>query len=190
MNGMKGPSRVWYIVLVLVAALFLHGCHPAAHHVSRETGMAAGPHAPTIDGAFAVSSMWLGKNWEIFVAGSDPDGDMDYIWAEVSQLGGRMWDQHLLRLKGPHQTRFKGVISLPTPSFQSRKIWETLRVTLRIRDRAGHYSDPVTLEVDLGKPTRESVPESWLDARRNSLGVIFFDFDLDRGENADNFNSW
>lgn len=190
MNGMKGLSRIWHLGLVLVAALLLLGCYPAAHQVSRETGVAAGPHAPTIDGAFAVSSMWLGKNWEIFVAGSDPDGDMDYIWAEVSQLGGHMWDQHLLRLKGLHRTRFRGVISLPTPSFQSRKIWETLRVTLRIRDRAGHYSDPVMLEVDLSKPSRESVPESWLDARQHTLGVIFFDFDLDGAEKTDDFMSW
>lgn len=190
MKVRKDHSKTGSLILALMAALVLQGCSPAAHNVSRETGVVAGPHAPTIDGAFAVSSMWLGKNWEIYVAGSDPDGDMDYIWAEVSQLGGHMWDQHLLRLTGPHRTRFKGVISLPTPSFQSRKIYETLRVTLRLRDKAGHYSDPVTLEVELGKPTRESVPESWQDAREHSLGVIFFDFDLDRADDSNDFKSW
>jgi len=133
--------------------------------------------------------MWLGKNWEIFVEGSDLDGDMDYIWAEVSQLGGHMWDQHLIRLKGVDRERFKGVIIVPTPSFQSRKIYETLRVTLRVRDRAGHYSNPVTLEVDLGKPTREAVPESWVDARKHRLGIIFFDFDLDRSEDIRDFKT-
>ncbi|MEJ5349752.1 MAG: hypothetical protein WHS46_13815 [Desulfosoma sp.] len=171
--------------LVFLAVLLALGCRPIAQHGPLVTGVSTGPNAPRFDGVFAVSSMWFGKIWEIFVAGSDPDGDMDYIWAEVSQLGGHMWDQHLIRLKGSNQARFKGVITLPTPSFHSRTIWETLRVTLRIRDRAGHYSDPVVLEVELGKPTLESIPDTWLDARRNRLGVIFFDFDLDRAEAKD-----
>lgn len=163
---------------------------PAFQGAAREPAPSAGPNPPRIDGTFAVSSMWLGKTWEIFVEGSDPDGDMDYIWAEVSQLGGHMWDQHLIRLKGPDQTRFRGVIELPTPSFFSRKIWETLRVTLRIRDRAGHYSEPKTLEVELGKPTRETVPDTWIDARRHRLGIIFFDFDLDRAEGDRDLRQW
>ncbi len=175
--------------LVCLAVLLALGCLPTAQHGPLGTGVSTGPNAPSFEGAFAVSSMWLGKTWEIFVAGSDPDEDMDYIWAEVSQLGGHMWDQHLIRLKGSNQARFKGVITLPTPSFRSRKIWETLRVTLRIRDRAGHYSDPVMLEVELGKPTQESIPDEWLEARRNRLGVIFFDFDLDRAESKD-FETW
>ncbi|ROR03325.1 hypothetical protein [Desulfosoma caldarium] len=190
MKAILDDIKMGSLILALLAAMVLPGCNPAAHNVARETGVVAGPHAPTIDGVFAVSSMWLGKNWEIFVAGSDPDGDMDYIWAEVSQLGGHMWDQHQLRLTGSQRTQFRGVITLPTPSFQSRKIWETLRVTLRIRDAAGHYSDPVTLEVELGKPTRESIPESWQDAREHSLGVIFFDFDMDYGEHSEDFKRW
>lgn len=174
---------------LLVLAMFF-GCASTGGPKAWEPGVPPGPHPPKIEGAFAVSSMWMGKIWEIYIEGSDPDGDMDYIWAEVSQLGGHMWDQHLIRLKGPDQSRFKGVITLPTPSFQSRKIWEILRVTLRIRDRGGHYSDPVTLEVELGKPTQEPIPESWLEVRKKRLGVIFFDFDLDRAEGTTDFKSW
>jgi hypothetical protein len=180
---MKTTFRTAAWLGMLVSAWVLFGCTAALHGTARDVASPAGPNPPRIDGTFAVSSMWLGKTWEIFVEGSDPDGDMDYIWAEVSQLGGHMWDQHLIRLKGSDQARFKGVIELPTPSFFSRKIWETLRVTLRLRDRAGHYSDPVTLEVELGAPTRQPVPERWAEARSHKLGTIFFDFDLDRADN-------
>lgn len=187
---MKIKMNLLGFLAVLLGVGFLFGCSPAFQGAAREPGPPAGPNPPKIDGAFAVSSMWLGKTCEIFVEGSDPDGDMDYLWAEVSQLGGHMWDQHLIRLKGPDQKRFKGVIEMPTPSFFSRKIWETVRVTLRIRDRAGHYSEPKTLEVELGKPTRETVPDAWKEARQYRLGVIFFDFDLDRAENGKDYKMW
>ncbi|MBC7359404.1 MAG: hypothetical protein H5U10_12795 [Desulfacinum sp.] len=145
----------------------------------------AGVHPPRIQSSFAVSSLWFGKTWEIFVEGEDPDGDMDYIWAEVSQLGGNMWSNHRVYLKGEREAHFKGVLHLPTPSLLGRTGWQTLRVVLRIHDRANHYSDPVTHEVELGRPAAEPVPEEWQAVRARRLGTIFFRFDLDRDGDHD-----
>jgi hypothetical protein len=140
-------------------------------------GPGAAPGAPRIDDRFAVSSLWQGQIWKIFVSGSDPDGDMDYIWLQVSQLGGNMWDNHLVRLHGANQSSFSGYISFPTQNYTLRRGWETVRVEMRIRDRAGHYSAPVTLEVEIGSPTRQAVPEKWARVANNQLGTVIFNFD-------------
>ncbi|SMC22354.1 hypothetical protein SAMN02746041_01398 [Desulfacinum hydrothermale DSM 13146] len=162
------------LIGLLVSGCFTQGARRA------DEALPTGLHPPRIQTSFAVSNLWFGKTWEIFVEGEDPDGDMDYIWVEVSQLGGNMWSNHRVYLEGDRKAHFKGVIHLPTPSLLSRSGWQTLRAVLRIHDRANHYSNPVTHEVELGRPTRTPVPAQWKAARAQRLGTVFFDFDLDR----------
>ena len=161
------------VVLGLMSAILLAGGAMAGPGFA---GPAAGG-APRIDDSFAVSSIWQGQTWQIFVSGSDPDADMDYIWIQVSQLGGNMWDNHRVMLHGANRGSFAGYIAFPTQTYTPRMGWETVRVEMRIRDATGRYSAPVTLQMEVGSPTREAIPEKWSRVTNNRLGTIIFDFD-------------
>lgn len=78
-----------------------------------------------------------------------------------------------------------GYVALPTPLslYRTSSGWETVRVEARIRDGAGHYSQPRIHEVVIGKYTAEAVPAKWSLAANHKLGTIFLGFDLDRESN-------
>ncbi len=177
---MKGSLQKTMVGFLLVLAVGAAGCATLMERAQRRQEPIPGVEPPHLLDAFAVSSMWFGDTWEIYVEGKDPDGDMDYIWVEVSQLGGNMWSNHRVYLKGDNRSHFKGVIRLPTPPNIFHNGWETLEATLRIRDRGNHYSNPKKVSVELGRPVRERIPEKWIDARNNKLGTVFFEFELDR----------
>jgi hypothetical protein len=139
-----------------------------------------GPNPPLFEDSFALSSIWDGQMWEIFVAGSDPDGDMKHIWVVVSQSGGNMWSNHFVPLTGENRGHFSGYLALYTPRL--RQGLERVRVDMKIRDAAGHYSNERSQEVLIGAPPSEGIPEKWRLAAQNRLGVIFFEFDLRQAE--------
>jgi hypothetical protein len=167
-------------MLVYAGLFMLYGT------LSRAEAQSAGP--PQFEDSFAVSSIWPGENWRIFVKGSDPDGDMTHIWVVVSQLGGNMWSNHIIRLKGNESKAFDGYITLPTPHFFPRRGWEYVRVEMKIRDKTGVYSQPRVQELEIGSPTREYLPSEWRSAGNHSLGTLFFDFHLDQSANAGDDN--
>ena len=141
-------------------------------------------NAPEFLDSFAVSSVWPGQNWQIYVKGADPNGQMDHIWVVVSQLGGNMWSNHVIPLKGDERKSFSGYINLPIPNFIRHTSWEYLTIEMKIRDASGNYSQKRVQELTIGSPTKESVPTEWRSAENRQLGTIFFDFDLDHDGGA------
>jgi len=136
-------------------------------------------NAPELLDSFAVSSVWPGQDWHIFVKGADPNGQMDHIWIVVSQLGGNMWSNHVIPLKGDDRKSFSGYINLPIPNFISHRGWEYVEIEMKIRGNDGNYSQKRVLELTIGSPAKESIPSEWQSAQNRQLGTIFFDFDLD-----------
>jgi hypothetical protein len=141
-------------------------------------------NAPEFLDSFAVSTVWPGQNWQIFVKGADPNGQMDHIWVVVSQLGGNMWSNHVIPLKGDERKSFSGYINLPIPNFIRHTGWEYLEIEMKIRDTSGNYSQKRVQELTIGSPTKESIPAEWRSAENHQLGTIFFDFDLDHDGGA------
>jgi hypothetical protein len=173
-------------VMLFFAALFvmtwvLGGCASmVATPAEPRPLLASGPsHAPRIEDGFAVSSLWGGETWRIFVRGSDPDGDMLHLWVVTTQLG-RKSDTEIIPLRGPAQGEFSGFLTLRTPNWI--KSWDNVRVEVRIRDQAGNLSEKTVFEALIGFPTRESLPSQWSAAAHNHLGTIFFQFEGDGGE--------
>jgi len=153
MQKIKESYGVILSLMLVYAGLFmLYGAMPGTE------AQAAGP--PQFEDSFAVSSIRPGENWRIFVKGSDPDGDMTHIWVVVSQLGGNMWSNHIIRLKGNESKAFEGYITLPTPHFFPRGGWQYVRVEMKIRDKAGVYSQPRVQELEIGSPTMEYLPSN------------------------------
>lgn len=156
--------------LLLLTALFLAG----SAHSAPPTNPPSNSHSPEIEDSFAVSSLWGGDIWRVFVQGSDPAGDMKYIWAEITQVGSKN-SSEIVPLKGDARRRFSGYLALYTPHYL--RSWETVKVEIRIRDEAGNYSNVRTHEVTIGAPTKEGIPEKWAQAAQNRIGTIFFDFE-------------
>jgi hypothetical protein len=135
------------------------------------------PNPPVFEDSFAVSSMPSGALWNVFIQGSDPDGDMSHLWVVVSQLGKRS-ETETIPLVGLDQRAFSGYITIyPRGAFFSP--WENLRVEIRIRDRAGHLSATREQEVQTGFQTREMLPEKWAGATRHKMGTILFNMEND-----------
>jgi hypothetical protein len=175
--GSRKPARraLWQSLWLILAVACTPMTGPSAVPDRTQT-----PSPPELLDSFAVSSQWAGETWRIYVEGRDADGDMKDIWVVVSQLGGNMWSNQFVSLKGDLRRAFSGYIALPTPRVFPRGGWETVRVELKIRDQSGYYSQARIQEVQIGSPTRESIPEKWRDADHRQLGTIFFDFDLDQ----------
>jgi hypothetical protein len=180
MRPFQDNHRFVKFVFVSVAFLMLTGCAPVAMMpVEAPQPQAVGPaHAPVIEDGFAVSSLWGGETWRVFLRGSDPDGDMSHLWVVVTQVG-KHTDTEIIPLKGRNQQEFSGYLTLDTPAWI--RTWDAVRVEVRIRDRAGNLSEKVTLEAQIGFPTRERLPSEWASAAQYHLGVLFFQFQDDNG---------
>ncbi|NLI81660.1 MAG: hypothetical protein GX443_08235 [Deltaproteobacteria bacterium] len=133
---------------------------------------------PVISDSFAVSSI-QGGPWLVFVEGTDPRGDMQILWFEVTQLGGRN-STEIITLRGQNRRGFSGYVAIHMP-FRIFG-WQTVRAEIRIKDADGYYSEKRTHQVDVGIPTREALPEKWRPALANKLGDIYFEFERDRGD--------
>jgi hypothetical protein len=180
MRALQNKHRVVKFVFLSAAFLLLSGCAPVTRMPAEDpqpqaVGLA---HAPRIEDGFAVSSLWGGETWRVFLRGSDPDGDMSHLWVVVTQLG-KHTDTEIVPLRGRDQEEFSGFLTLNTPSWI--RSWDYVRVEVRIRDRAGNLSDKATFEAQIGFPTRESVPSEWASATQHHLGVLFFQFQDDNG---------
>jgi hypothetical protein len=177
-------SRKGYVgsFVVFVAVLVLGGCAPVVMQPSEPLqAQAVGPiHSPRIDDGFAVSSLWGGETWRIYLRGSDPDGDMKHLWVVITQLGVRS-DTEIVPLVGPDRAEFSGFLTLNTPSWI--RTWENVRVEVRIRDQAGNLSEKATFEAQIGFPTRETLPPQWAGSVNRHLGHLFFNFIGDGGDN-------
>jgi hypothetical protein len=180
MRALEDQHSFMRFVFLCAAFLMLSGCAPVTMTPAGvPQPQAIGPaHAPLLEDGFAVSSLWGGETWRIFLRGSDPDGDMLHLWVVVTQLGKRT-DTEIIPLKGRNQVEFAGFLTLETPSWI--RSWEFVRVEVRVRDRAGNLSDKVTLEARIGSPTSERLPSEWADAAQHHLGVLFFQFEDDNG---------
>jgi hypothetical protein len=143
-------------------------------------GMPSAPNPPVFEDSFAVSSVPIGALWNVFVAGSDEDGDMSHLWIVVTQLGKRS-ETESIPLVGPDQRAFSGYITI-YPRGALFSPWENLRVEIRIRDKAGHLSARREQNVQMGFQTHEMPPPQWADAARHKMGTILFDLQNDDGD--------
>ena len=183
-NSIQVRNQGFRVGVSLVLLVLMIACAPVSAPVAPPA--AESPAAPPeLQDSFTVADLRPGQTWQIFLEGSDPNGDMKDIWIVASQIGGTVWENQFIALRGENRRRFLGYVALPAPLtlYRSSTGWETVRVEVRIRDGAGHYSQSRVHEVVIGKHTAEAVPAKWSQAAKHKLGTIFLDFDLDRESN-------
>jgi len=132
-----------------------------------------GKNPPVIKQSFASNQLKPGDQMRIYVLASDPDGDMHTLIAVVQQPGMGSYPVSRTKIKEENAKELSGYFYLNTGGPFGTGFLENqeLTVTLQIKDKAGHASQPVTLGVQFlsGQPPKS--PPSGV-FKEDALGPI------------------
>jgi|OpeIllAssembly_1097287.scaffolds.fasta_scaffold46531_2 hypothetical protein len=121
-----------------------------------------GINPPVIEKSFASDQLRPGGLWKIYIRASDPDGDMEGIVSVVEQTGMGSYPASYSRIKSENGKELSGYIYLNAsgPAGYDFLHNQELKITVQIKDRAGHTSQPVSFKVLLSsRQTSKSPPE-------------------------------
>ena len=159
-----------------MALLFFLGC--ATHHGLMSENEIYGPQSPVITQAFASKQLALGDTWKVYLNASDPEGDMEYIVCAISQPGVASYPATRTNIRERWQKDLSGYLYLTTGNERTLEFL-TLRLTVQIQDKEGHYSKSVSLPFTFTpKPRREDPPSGIF--KEQSLGAIMINL-MDTG---------
>lgn len=132
-----------------------------------------GKNPPVIGQSFASNQLRPGDQWKIYVLASDPDGDMATLIAVVDQPGMGSYPVSLTKLKEENGKELSGYFYLNTsgPFGHDFLHNQELIVTIQIKDKAGHISQPVSLTVLLVSGQSPKSPPSGIFNEKD-LGPI------------------
>ena len=104
-----------------------------------------GKATPVITASFASKELKPGDTWKIYLQASDPDGDMDQIACTLTQPAKGEYFPGFVKVGEENGQELSGYLYLNTMSRDGLGWMNFLHVTLtvRIRDKAGHYSESV-----------------------------------------------
>jgi hypothetical protein len=150
----------------LLLLFFLTGCLAMEPIEVREKTF--GKAAPMISQSFASPKIRGGQSWKVYLAASDPDGDMKNIVCVIDQPGVGTYPVAITRIKDEDRRELSGYVYLNTPvDFD----WIDLTLHVQIEDKAGHYSNPVSFPLTFSSRDRQEPPPQGLFKERN-LGPI------------------
>jgi hypothetical protein len=134
----------------VMAVLLLAGCAALGGMPEREK--IYGKEVPVITGSFASQQPTMGENWRVYINASDPDGDMDQVVCYVDFQAGLLQPYPISNTKvgKDQQKNLSGYLYLGTSG-----LYRTMDIylTLSIRDKAGHFSAPVTFPLNIIQPS-------------------------------------
>ena len=159
------------LLYLTTAGILFYGC---SEPLTREDlGARHGRQAPRIEKYGAVDRLKVGQTWRVFMAGEDPDGDMDAVIFEMYQPGRGWYPPHIKKLKKEAWKSFAGYFFLNTPAFWPHMWGLQLSLKFKIRDKAGHTSQMITLPLRfVGKQVDQPVSEGFGNEDVRSLGPI------------------
>jgi hypothetical protein len=152
----------------LVAILVLWGC---AYMGAGRLEDRYGKNRPTITHSFAAKEMRVGDVWKVYLKASDPDGDLSYIVATIDQPGkGGAYPPSYIRIKDPKD--LSGYIFFNTDvNIQQGLLYTNLTLTVAVKDKAGHFSDPVSFPLHFRNIGRQEPPPAGV-FQEKELGPI------------------
>lgn len=130
----------------LCVGIFIIGCANMMSLEEREKSH--GKSIPEVREYFASKDLRPGDTWKIYLKAFDPDGDMKYIVATISQPGMGIYPVSYTAISKGHRKELSGYVYLNTGSghaFTFNGYFFGLILTIQIQDRAGHYSKPVEI---------------------------------------------
>ena len=155
----------------LALILTVAGCATMMDMQAREKTY--GKAAPVITESFASQEMRPGDNWKIYLKASDQDGDMQSVVAVVDQKGVGPYPVSFTKLKERNQKELSGYVYLNTsgPYGDSWLYSYSLTITVQIKDKAGHYSQPVVFSVSFNNRFTQQAPPPGI-YEENNLGPV------------------
>jgi hypothetical protein len=165
-----------------IALLFLiTGCAAIAPLEVKEGKY--GKSVPVITQSFAAPTIRPGVTWKVYLKASDPDGDMQSLYAEVFQYGLGSYPVSITRIKEPDSKDLNGYLYLNTGNERAMQFVNFI-LTVNIQDKAGHFSAPVKFPLAFNDISLQQSPPSGIFQEKD-LGPIMVTIrsssDADRG---------
>ena len=157
-------KRKFFIGFLLF--FFLTGCLAMEPIEVRERTYGKG--VPVISQSFASPKIRAGLTWKVYLAASDPDGDMKNIIGEIDQPGVGTYPVSITRIKEEDRGELSGYVYLNTPLDLDML---NLTLHIQIEDRAGHYSKPASFPLTFSSLARQEPPPQGL-FKEKDLGPI------------------
>ena len=146
-----------------------------------------GKAAPVITESFASQELRPGDNWKIYLKASDPDGDLQSVVAVVDQKGVGSYPISFTKLKEGNRKELSGYVYLNTsgPYGDSWLYSYSLTITVQMKDKAGHYSQPVVFTVSFNNRFTQQAPPPGI-YEENNLGPVMVELrPIDGGASSD-----
>jgi len=146
-----------------------------------------GKAAPVITESFASQELRPGDTWKIYLKASDPDGDLQSVVAVVEQKGVGSYPLSYTKLKEGNQKELSGYVYLNTsgPYGDSWLYSYSLTITVQVKDKAGHYSQPVVFPVSFNNRFTQQPPPSGIYEENNLGPVLVVLHPIDGGAPSD-----
>ena len=126
-----------------------------------------------ISQSFASPQIAPGRVWKVYLKASDADGDMKEFVCIIHQPGVGTYPLSITRIREGNQKSLSGYLYLNVTAFRNLDFVE-LTLTVQIRDRAGHFSEPVKFPLSINsRHAQESPPGEVF--QENNLGPIMID---------------
>jgi len=173
------------LLISLAVILSAMGCATMMSMEKRER--LYGKATPVITESFASQELRPGDNWKIYLKASDADGDMQSVIAVVEQKGLGPYPLSYTKLKEGNQKELSGYVYLSTsgPYGDSWLNFLSLTITVQIKDKAGHYSQPVVFPVSFDNRFTQKPPPSGIYEENNLGPVLVVLRPIDGGGSAD-----
>ena len=121
-----------------------------------------GKEPPVITESFASKGMRPGDTWKVYLKASDPGADMDYILATVLLVGTKAYPVSFIKVQGENSKEINGYIYLNTlvPGGYEFLNFSSLNLTVQVRDKVGHFSQPVEFPLSFNPRAVQEQPPS------------------------------
>jgi hypothetical protein len=144
------------------------GCAVLDERTQQELEAAYGPHPPQWEATYAAEWAEPGAVWRMYLKGTDPDGDMQFIhlWMDVSN---RAFTPIRLTIDPDQRHNLSGYLILQTWEFgpdHSLFVIEPVRFLVTLEDRAGHRSETVEIYLRFQMGVKQPKPPAGVFADR------------------------
>lgn len=162
MQGKNQKSRFSILGFAFLSSIVL------AAFSQSEAYATYGHNAPRLEAAYAAEALGPGDIWEVFIKGTDPDGDLQFIHLWIDIPGAPTTPIRLMVDKN-QRNALSGYLFLNSLEFGGRlsdlfgipfQLWVTLE------DRAGHRSETVELPFSFYFGAKQSTPPEGVFEKR------------------------
>jgi hypothetical protein len=115
------------------------------------------PGGPVITRTFASREISPGETWKIYLRATDPEGEMKAIYATVDQPGRGPQAAGPIPIPEDQRRELSGFLYLNTSGHQGLAFLN-LTLTVEIRNRTGHFSQPVSFPLTLNPRAVQKIP--------------------------------